>query len=95
MLGFHFGKEGKEQARKRAGSDIEELLRAATMAFTMRKMEGHDSVFLRITHSNLKNFSIDVHFSLQAISKSPILKKKNLWVFLLLIFMSLRQQWSL
>ncbi|KAH7511761.1 hypothetical protein FEM48_Zijuj12G0017000 [Ziziphus jujuba var. spinosa] len=46
------------------------------MASTLQKIQGDDSVLLRVTHSNLKTFSADVRFSLQTTVESV---KEKLW----------------
>lgn len=46
------------------------------MASRLQKIEGDDSVLLRVTHSNLKSFSSDVRFSLQTTVESV---KDKLW----------------
>ena len=56
-----------------------ELLTAFTltkMASRLRKIEGDESVLLRVTHSNLKTFSADIRFSLQSSVESV---KDKLW----------------
>ncbi|EXC49439.1 hypothetical protein L484_000509 [Morus notabilis] len=46
------------------------------MASQLQKIEGDDSVLLRVTHSNLKTFSSDVRFSLQTTVEGV---KDKLW----------------
>ncbi|KAF7819109.1 tubulin-folding cofactor B [Senna tora] len=46
------------------------------MASSLQKIEGDDSVLLRITHSNIKTFSADMRFSLQMSVESV---KEKLW----------------
>ncbi|XP_008222914.1 PREDICTED: tubulin-folding cofactor B-like [Prunus mume] len=46
------------------------------MATRLQKIEGDESVLLRVTHSNLKTFSADIRFSLQSSVESV---KDKLW----------------
>ncbi|PKI32590.1 hypothetical protein CRG98_046987 [Punica granatum] len=46
------------------------------MASTLQQLPTDDSVLLRVTHANLKSFSADVRFSLQASVESV---KEKLW----------------
>lgn len=46
------------------------------MASQLQKIEGDESVLLRVTHSNLKTFSADIRFSLQSSVESV---KDKLW----------------
>ncbi|CAL2275421.1 unnamed protein product [Prunus armeniaca] len=46
------------------------------MASRLQKIEGDESVLLRVTHSNLKTFSADIRFSLQS---SVEYVKDKLW----------------
>lgn len=39
--------------------------RKSEMASSLQKIEGDESVLLRVTHSNLKTFKPDIRFSLQ------------------------------
>lgn len=42
------------------------------MASSLQKIEGDDSVLLRVTHSNIKTFSADIRFSQQVCVHFPI-----------------------
>ncbi|PON32155.1 Ubiquitin domain containing protein, partial [Trema orientale] len=46
------------------------------MASLLQKIEGDESVLLRVTHSNLKSFNADVRFSLQTTVEGV---KEKLW----------------
>lgn len=46
------------------------------MASSLQKIEGDESVLLRVTHSNLKSFNPDIRFSLQLTLEAV---KDKLW----------------